>query len=335
MHCPSFSHSTRVLFIVLICAYVICLLWLAEIKYAYTAYFVHTIQWNTYFEILSYKKAKFTLLHRNILSSHLIHSLLCHEHCSFVVNNNTTTYTQHLMRALVQPRGRHAPPPRNWVHKKSRPRRWAKYTNLCMVWQQNILNNCYELSGGCAPPEPPTRGCARGPRWGTSVTQTPCALHLQILATPLLKMQTYYVIILCLRRPSCGPPEALCFRRFRLSVRACLAGYRHSPTGLPSTSSWSYIGGNYKLRSVWVSHSQVGIDFSSFSVWLARHLAPICRSWSLLLIKETYHCINGSFTAAIAWTPADWSSSTALAGKVIRSVVSLRSSRPSVIELIE
>ena len=36
------------------------------------------------------------------------------------------------------------------------------------------------------PPEPPTRGSAPGPRWGTSVPQTPCATHLQILATPLV-----------------------------------------------------------------------------------------------------------------------------------------------------
>jgi len=41
-----------------------------------------------------------------------------------------------------------------------------------MVWQPNILNNCYELSGGYAPYEPPTRGSAPGPRWGTSVPQT-------------------------------------------------------------------------------------------------------------------------------------------------------------------
>ena len=34
-------------------------------------------------------------------------------------------------------------------------RRWAKYTKLCMVWQPNILNNCYELSGGYAPPNDP------------------------------------------------------------------------------------------------------------------------------------------------------------------------------------
>ena len=116
------------------------------------AYFVRTIQWNTYFEILSYKKAKFTLLHRNILSSHLIHSLLCHEHCFFVDNNTITTFIQHLMRALVQPRGRHAPPAEiGFTKKNSWPRRWAKYTKLCMVWQPNILNNCYELSGGCAP----------------------------------------------------------------------------------------------------------------------------------------------------------------------------------------
>jgi len=43
-----------------------------------------------------------------------------------------------------------------------------------LYWEPNILNNCYELSGGC-PPEPPTRGSAPGPRWGTLVSQTPCA----------------------------------------------------------------------------------------------------------------------------------------------------------------
>ena len=62
-----------------------------------------------------------------------------------------------------------------------------------MVWQPNILNNCYELSGGYAFPESPTRGSAPGPRWETSVPQPPCASHqthcaphLQILAAPLL-----------------------------------------------------------------------------------------------------------------------------------------------------
>jgi len=78
-----------------------------------------------------------------------------------------------------------------------------------MVWQPNILNNCYELSGGYAPPEPPTRGSAHGPRWGTSVPPSalevflndmryinprftylllltyPLCPHLQILAAPL------------------------------------------------------------------------------------------------------------------------------------------------------
>jgi len=41
------------------------------------------------------------------------------------------------------------------------------------------------------PSEPPTRGSAPGPRWGTSVPQTPCAptrppvSYFQILASPL------------------------------------------------------------------------------------------------------------------------------------------------------
>jgi len=65
-----------------------------------------------------------------------------------------------------------------------------------MVWQPNILNNCYELSGGYAP-EPPIRGSVPGPRWGTSVPQTPCVLHLQILAAPLVGgLITAYVPII-------------------------------------------------------------------------------------------------------------------------------------------
>jgi len=59
---------------------------------------------------------------------------------------------------------------RNWVHKKI-----PGCAKLCMVWQPNILNNCYELSEAMPPPEPPTRSSAPGPRWGTSVPQTPCA----------------------------------------------------------------------------------------------------------------------------------------------------------------
>ena len=42
-----------------------------------------------------------------------------------------------------------------------------------MVWQPNILNNCYELSGGCAPPELPTRGSAPGLRWGLPFPRPP------------------------------------------------------------------------------------------------------------------------------------------------------------------
>jgi len=49
----------------------------------------------------------------------------------------------------------HAPPPKLGSQENSWLRRWAKYTKLCMVWQPNIINNCYELSGGYAPPNHP------------------------------------------------------------------------------------------------------------------------------------------------------------------------------------
>jgi len=64
--------------------------------------------------------------------------------------------------------------PKLGSQKNSWLRRWAKYTKLCMVWQPNILNNCYELSGGCAP-RTTHQGLCPGPRRGTSVPQTPCA----------------------------------------------------------------------------------------------------------------------------------------------------------------
>ena len=75
---------------------------------------------------------------------------------------------------LTQPRwgGAGAPPEIGFIRKfLAAP--LSKYIKLCMVWQPNILNNCYELSGGYAPSEPPTRGSAPGPRWGTSVPPPP------------------------------------------------------------------------------------------------------------------------------------------------------------------
>jgi len=77
-----------------------------------------------------------------------------------------------------------------------------------MVWQPYILNNCYELSGGNSP-EPPTRGSAPGPRWGTSVPQDPCAPHFQILAAPLPSCRRlaviFYRAMLCMHGSSRGP----------------------------------------------------------------------------------------------------------------------------------
>jgi len=43
-----------------------------------------------------------------------------------------------------------------------------------MVWQSNILNNCYELSGGYAPPEPPTRALPLDPAGRLPFPRPPC-----------------------------------------------------------------------------------------------------------------------------------------------------------------
>ena len=44
-----------------------------------------------------------------------------------------------------------------------------------MVWQANILNNCYELSGGYAPANHPPGAMPLYPAGGLPVPQTPCA----------------------------------------------------------------------------------------------------------------------------------------------------------------
>jgi len=55
-----------------------------------------------------------------------------------------------------------------------------------MVWQPNILNNCYELSGGYAgaPPNHPPGALPLDPAGGLPFPR-PTVPHLQILATPL------------------------------------------------------------------------------------------------------------------------------------------------------
>jgi len=78
--------------------------------------------------------------------------------------------------ALAQPGGG-TPPTRNWVHKKipgcavelNRP------TQKC-AWSgsQISLITAMSFREAMPPPEPPTRGSAPGPRWDSSVPQTPC-----------------------------------------------------------------------------------------------------------------------------------------------------------------
>jgi len=98
-----------------------------------------------------------------------------------------TVFPEHILRVMLrnldsenfcpvaQPGGwRGHAPPKLGSQENSWLRRWAKYTKLCMVWHPNILNNCYELSGGYPPPRTTHQGSASGPRWGTSVFQTPC-----------------------------------------------------------------------------------------------------------------------------------------------------------------
>ena len=70
----------------------------------------------------------------------------------------------------------------------------AKYTKLCMVWQPNTCNMLWAFGGGRgSPAEPPTRGSAPGPHWGTSVPQNP--LHPSAgNATAIVQVTCLYML---------------------------------------------------------------------------------------------------------------------------------------------
>jgi len=105
--------------------------------------------------------------------------------------------------------GRQARAPRNWVHKKIPGCAVELNTQNC-AWFGSRISLITAMSfREDMPPEPPTRGSVPGPRWGTSVPQTPCA------------------------PPSPNPGYATAASH----VRPCAPGRSHSPTGLSSTSS--------------------------------------------------------------------------------------------------
>jgi len=58
-----------------------------------------------------------------------------------------------------------------------------------MVWQPNILNDCYELSGGYAPRTAHQGLCPFTQMGGLPFPRPPVHPHLQILATPLIDSQ--------------------------------------------------------------------------------------------------------------------------------------------------
>jgi len=69
------------------------------------------------------------------------------------------------------------PPSRNWGHKKILGCAVELNTQNC-AWfgsQISLITAMSFREAMPVPPEPPTRGSAPGPCWGTSVPQTPCA----------------------------------------------------------------------------------------------------------------------------------------------------------------
>ena len=108
-----------------------------------------------------------------------------HTQINSITDRITVTMTLYCI-TVAQPRGAAGgtPPPLLDSQENSWLRRWAKYTKLCMVWQPNILNICYELSGGYAPPNNPPGALPLDPAGGPPFSR-PTVPHLQILATPL------------------------------------------------------------------------------------------------------------------------------------------------------
>ena len=99
----------------------------------------------------------------------------CHT-CDFVARLYCATKLRRALGARL---------PRNWVHKKIPGCAVELNTQNC-AWFGSQISLITAMSFWEAmPPEPPTRGSAPGPRWGTSVLQTPYAPHIQILATTL------------------------------------------------------------------------------------------------------------------------------------------------------
>jgi len=94
-----------------------------------------------------------------------------------------------ILDAVAQQGGRGARPPQKLgSQENSWLCRWVKYTKLCMVWQPNILNNCYELSGGYVPRTTHQGLCPWTPL-GDFRSPDPLCPHLQILAAPLLRCE--------------------------------------------------------------------------------------------------------------------------------------------------
>ena len=95
------------------------------------------------------------------------------------------------------------PPPRNWVHKKISGCAFELNTQNCAWFSSQIsLITAMSFREAVPPPNHPPGALplGPGPRWGTSVSQTPCAPHLQFLATPpgLLLLPHALCLIACL-----------------------------------------------------------------------------------------------------------------------------------------
>jgi len=105
-------------------------------------------------------------------------------HCSSVQFSSSVVNAAWCCMSTGAAKGGARPPPKLGSQENSRLRRCTK---LCMIWQPNILNNCYELSGGYAPPPTTYQGLCPWTPLGDFRSPDPLCPHLQILATPLLR----------------------------------------------------------------------------------------------------------------------------------------------------
>ena len=101
---------------------------------------------------------------------------------------------------------------------------------------------------------------------------------------------------LCPRRPSHGPPEALCSRPVRPPARACVrARQMHSPTDLLPTSKFSLYFG-VRRRRAWVQIAVAMLSGNSLRQTVHTHCASVHQAAKLVAALLSFAEVTAGLT---------------------------------------